>query len=56
MDRCRTIIEPFRIHAVEPVRITTREERVAAIEAAGRTPGPGALRRFTARFEPVGPG
>jgi tryptophanase len=31
----RTIIEPFRIHAVEPIRITTREEREAAIEAAG---------------------
>jgi tryptophanase len=35
MDRWRTIIEPFRIHAVEPVRITSREERTAAIEAAG---------------------
>jgi len=35
MDHYRTIIEPFRIHAVEPIRITTREERVAAIEAAG---------------------
>ncbi|HYM84134.1 MAG TPA: tryptophanase [Candidatus Dormibacteraeota bacterium] len=35
MDRWRTIIEPFRIHAVEPVRITTREERAAAIEDAG---------------------
>jgi tryptophanase len=35
VDRWRTIIEPFRIHAVEPVRITTREERVAAVEAAG---------------------
>jgi tryptophanase len=36
MDPYRTIIEPFRIHAVEPIRITTREERSAAIEAAGR--------------------
>jgi len=36
MDRYRTIIEPFRIHAVEPIRITTREERLAAIETAGR--------------------
>jgi tryptophanase len=31
----RTIIEPFRIHAVEPIRTTTREERVAYLEAAG---------------------
>jgi tryptophanase len=34
MDPYRTIIEPFRIHAVEPIRITTRDERHAAIEAA----------------------
>jgi tryptophanase len=32
----RTIIEPFRIHSVEPIRVTTREERTAALEAAGR--------------------
>jgi tryptophanase len=31
----RTIIEPFRIHSVEPVRLTTRAERMAALEAAG---------------------
>ena len=31
----RTIIEPFRIHSVEPIRITTAEERRAASEAAG---------------------
>jgi tryptophanase len=31
----RTIIEPFRIHSVEPIRITTAEERRAAIETAG---------------------
>jgi tryptophanase len=35
MDQFRTIIEPFRIHAVEPIRITTRDERAAAAEAAG---------------------
>jgi len=27
MERWRTIIEPFRIHAVEPIRLSTREER-----------------------------
>ncbi|MGZ8528883.1 MAG: tryptophanase, partial [Candidatus Limnocylindrales bacterium] len=31
----RTIIEPFRIHSVEPIRITTAAERRAAVEAAG---------------------
>jgi tryptophanase len=30
-----TIFEPFRIHSVEPMRITTEEERRAAITAAG---------------------
>ncbi|HSG84812.1 MAG TPA: tryptophanase, partial [Candidatus Limnocylindrales bacterium] len=35
MERWQTIIEPFRIHAVEPIRLTTREERLAAVEAAG---------------------
>ncbi|HSN44481.1 MAG TPA: tryptophanase [Propionibacteriaceae bacterium] len=28
----RTIIEPFRIHSVEPLRLTTREERVQKIK------------------------
>ena len=35
MDRWRTIIEPFRIHSVEPIRLTTIEQRDAALEAAG---------------------
>jgi tryptophanase len=35
MDRWQTIIEPFRIHAVEPIRLTTEAEREAALEAAG---------------------
>jgi tryptophanase len=35
MERWKTIIEPFRIHSVEPIRISTREERALAIEEAG---------------------
>ena len=35
MDGWRTIIEPFRIHAVEPIRLTTRVERARDVEAAG---------------------
>jgi tryptophanase len=31
----RTIIEPFRIHSVEPLRLTTVEERRAALRDAG---------------------
>jgi tryptophanase len=31
----RTIIEPFRIHSVEPLRVTTEAERTDALKAAG---------------------
>jgi tryptophanase len=31
----RTIFEPFRIHSVEPMRLSTREERTNALAAAG---------------------
>ena len=34
----RTIIEPFRIKVVEPIRMTTREERAALIADAGYNP------------------
>ncbi len=34
-DQFRTIIEPFRIHSVEPLRLTTGEDRSAAIRQAG---------------------
>ena len=33
--RFRTIIEPFRVHSVEPMRMTTREERAEHLRAAG---------------------
>jgi tryptophanase len=35
VDRWQTIIEPFRIHSVEPIRMTTVAEREAALAAAG---------------------
>ncbi|MFH0750626.1 MAG: tryptophanase [Chloroflexota bacterium] len=35
MERWKTIFEPFRIHSVEPIRISTREDRALAIEKAG---------------------
>jgi tryptophanase len=35
MDRFRTIIEPFRIKSVEPIRLTTVEERHAKLRDAG---------------------
>jgi tryptophanase len=34
VERWQTIIEPFRIHAVEPIRMTTREEREDALAHA----------------------
>src|SRR4051812_5863617 len=47
MHEFRTIIEPFRIHSVEPVAMTTREERIDELERAGHNlfnvPGPRVL-------------
>jgi tryptophanase len=35
MERWRTIIEPFRIKSVEPIRLTTVNQRQARLETAG---------------------
>ena len=35
MNRWNTIIEPFRIHSVEPIRVNTLEERSAHLADAG---------------------
>jgi tryptophanase len=35
VERWRTIIEPFRIKSVEPIRLTTVEERQAKLDQAG---------------------
>jgi hypothetical protein len=35
VQRFKTIIEPFRIHSVEPVRFTTLEQRSARLAEAG---------------------
>ncbi|MCC7204090.1 MAG: hypothetical protein IT441_03350, partial [Phycisphaeraceae bacterium] len=32
----RTIIEPFRIKMTEPLKLTTRQERIEALEKAHR--------------------
>ena len=37
MERWQTIIEPFRIHSVEPIRMTTREERAGGARGGAAT-------------------
>ena len=44
--QAKTIIEPFRIHSVEPLRLTTETQRQAALETAG-------LNLFSLRAEDV---
>jgi tryptophanase len=46
VDRFRTIIEPFRIHSVEPIRMSDRAEREAHLRRAG-------LNLFALRAEDV---
>ncbi len=35
VERWKTIVEPFRIHSVEPIRLSTREERLERLAEAG---------------------
>jgi len=35
MNRWTTLIEPFRIHSIEPIRTTTRQQREHSLEEAG---------------------
>jgi hypothetical protein len=46
LPRARTIIEPFRIKSVEPIRFLTASERARVVQAP-------VLRHFTARFTPL---